>query len=155
MGKADQPTERGEERAGVNQASSANTEQENAMVPVAHDFDLAAYVEQALVLDERSKGWQQMAAQEEDLVEQTHALRRAIEEDKQQINDALEVLEQELTLISTQASSARAQLEDRRSEALAGLERLGDWKGWVRENPWKAVGVGFAVGIYFGSMVNS
>lgn len=124
-------------------------------MPVDRDFDLAAYVEQALVIDERSKGWQEMASHEDHLVEQTHAIRRAIEEDKQQIHNALEVLEQELTLISSQATRARAQLEDKRSEALADLKRLGDWKGWVRENPWKAVGVGFAVGIYFGSMVNS
>ena len=28
-------------------------------------------------------------------------------------------------------------------------ERL-DWQGWVRENPWKAVGVAAAFGLYLG-----
>lgn len=29
-------------------------------------------------------------------------------------------------------------------------ERL-DWQGWVREHPWKAVGLAFAAGLFFGS----
>lgn len=26
-----------------------------------------------------------------------------------------------------------------------------DWRGWVREHPWEAVGIAFAVGVFLGA----
>lgn len=31
-----------------------------------------------------------------------------------------------------------------------GVEEKLDWKAWVQKNPWKAVGIAFALGVYTG-----
>ncbi|MBH24397.1 MAG: hypothetical protein CMH57_08100 [Myxococcales bacterium] len=53
-------------------------------------------------------------------------LRRSIEASRRQITDSFQDLREEVT------------------------ERL-DWKGWVREHPWEAVGTAFFVGFVIGS----
>jgi len=30
------------------------------------------------------------------------------------------------------------------------VEEQLDWRGWIDANPWKAVGIAFATGLYFG-----
>jgi ElaB/YqjD/DUF883 family membrane-anchored ribosome-binding protein len=99
--------------------------------------------------------WAVMASEKSEFVEQGHALQRAIDEDKRQIEESLAIIQRELDQQATPAvrsyHEARATLETTRHKA----EQLATPQFWlelVRQHPWRAVGVGFAAGFWIGSM---
>lgn len=66
-----------------------------------------------------------------------------------------------MTLVKTDAADEARRIQETidgaRVQIAASLEALQgevveslDWKGWVADNPWKAVGIAAAVGFYVG-----
>jgi ElaB/YqjD/DUF883 family membrane-anchored ribosome-binding protein len=66
----------------------------------------------------------------------------------------------ELAIVRDPGDEARKiqqSIDDARAQIARSLEAIQeevedslDWKGWVEDNPWKAVGIAAAVGLYFG-----
>ncbi len=52
--------------------------------------------------------------------------------------------------IQDSIDSARAQIARSLETIQDEVEETLDWKGWVADNPWKAVGVAAAIGFYVG-----
>lgn len=46
--------------------------------------------------------------------------------------------------------STRLRIADSLDDLHTGVEEQLDWRSWVDENPWKAVGIAFAAGFYVG-----
>jgi ElaB/YqjD/DUF883 family membrane-anchored ribosome-binding protein len=132
-----------------------------ATQPTGDELILAK--DQSVVIAERSdrymeqaEKWADMAQGEEQLSEQTHALRRAIDADKLQIEEGLALLQQEFDRYSTPVKEAIETTRERVEVVKGNVRRVKefDWQHWVKENPWKAVGIGFAAGFYVGSMLS-
>lgn len=58
--------------------------------------------------------------------------------------------ESELLEARRALDSTRAQLSTTLNELHQEVEEQLDWRKWIDENPWKAVGIAFGAGIYFG-----
>ncbi len=104
-----------------------------------------------------------MAKAERTLPEQTHALRRAIDADQRQIEDSLDALQRELDLAmepvreaaaKTRETGERAKKQLTRARARIERAKEFEWRAWVAQNPWKAVGASAALGFYFGAMLH-
>lgn len=61
-----------------------------------------------------------------------------------------EVYASELAEIRESISDTRTRISRRLEAIQEEVEEKLDWKAWVRENPWKATGVAFSLGLYLG-----
>lgn len=52
--------------------------------------------------------------------------------------------------IRASINQARHQISQSLDEIQDTVQDSLDWRGWVADNPWQAVGVGLAVGFYMG-----
>lgn len=61
-----------------------------------------------------------------------------------------DVYADELAEIRESISETRARISKRLELIQVEVEEKLDWKAWVKENPWKATGIAFSLGIYLG-----
>ena len=113
-------------------------------------------------LTERSKAYGQLAQsfaeqaeEQEVLPDQARQMHAAIEASRQQLSDSLVALKKELDVlpdqIKTQATEKGQALADDLSEQAKTFfdEKIKQGGlNWIKANPWKAVGISFAVGFY-------
>ncbi|QDG53161.1 hypothetical protein FIV42_21165 [Persicimonas caeni] len=52
--------------------------------------------------------------------------------------------------IRASIDEARRQISDSLDDIQVSVQETLDWKAWVSDHPWQAVGIGFAVGFYLG-----
>ena len=83
-------------------------------------------------------------------------MQRAIDADKLQIEEGLALLQQEFDRYSEPVKKTIETTRERVDQVKESVQRAKefDWKDWVKDNPWKAVGIGFAAGFYIGSMLS-
>lgn len=104
----------------------------------------------------RASAWSALAKQEEQLAEQAVALQHAIDHDKLQIEQSLALLQDEFERYSEPVVETYEKAQKGVDKIKQGVEKVRqfEWREWTHENPWKAVGIGFALGLYVGSMVS-
>jgi len=56
----------------------------------------------------------------------------------------------ELAEIRVSIQESRNRIARTLEELQDGVEEKLDWKAWVQKNPWKSVGIAFALGVYTG-----
>lgn len=140
----------------------AQTAGGGALVTIRADVALTRYAEERAQIElarSRADEHALAARQAPDLEDATRAIQRAIDEDMLQIEASLTILRSELDRGQAQVEevAARAREVSQRASVISynALERVSEarnWRSWVRSNPWKAVGIGLAVGFYVGGL---